>query len=185
MTREQRERLSSLVDDELDSVALDDALCELSRDEELRGLWMRYHVIGEVLRGEPTTCGAIAVGDRVRERLVDPPLVLRTRPRAAVPRWLRQTGVWTLAASVALVAILGGSILFRDTTSAPPVRMARQEGPPPIPYRERSGIRWGVQRPEVESKLDSFLVTHQGYSPVAGFKGMVPYATFASYGTER
>jgi len=184
MSREQREQLSSLLDDELDPAVQDFALRELSEDEGLRGLWGRYHLIGEVLRGEPISRGAIAVADQVRERLVEEPVLLSPQPRIAVPRWLTHAGGWALAASVALLAIVSGPTLFRGD-AAPSVWVAQQEPSAPVLYLDRSGARWGVRRPEVESKLNSFLASHQEYSPVAGLKGMVPYATFARYDSWR
>jgi sigma-E factor negative regulatory protein RseA len=183
MSREQREHLSSLLDDELDLVAQDSALREASRNEELRGLWGRYHVIGEVLRGEPISRGTFAVADEVRKRLAEEPVALLPRS-TALSRGLVQVGGWALAASVVLLAIVSGPTLFRGD-AAPPLRIARQEPPVSVLYLDRAGSRWGVRRPEVESKLNSFLVNHQEYSPMAGLKGMVPYATLARYDSWR
>jgi len=184
MSWEQREHLSSLLDGELDPATQDRVLGELNEDEGLRDLWGRYHLIGEVLRGEPVSHGVIAVADRVRKCLEEEPVMLSPRPRISIPRGLVHVGGWALAASVALLAIVSGPTLFRGAAT-PSTWLVRQEPPTPILYRDQSGVRWGVRRPEVESKLNSFLANHQAYSPVAGLKGMVSYATFARYDSGR
>jgi sigma-E factor negative regulatory protein RseA len=178
MSQELREQLSSLLDDELDAAGTDAALRELSGDQELRATWGRYHLIGDALRGEPVMVDAMGVADRVRERLAQEPVPLR--PHHGTPRWLVQVGGWAMAASLALVAIVSGPALFRGDLDT---SLTIAEQPPPMSalYVDRTGYRWGVRRPEVELKLDRFLANHQDYSPVAGMKSMVPYATLASY----
>jgi sigma-E factor negative regulatory protein RseA len=41
--------------------------------------------------------------------------------------------------------------------------------------------RWHLDRPDLASKLDLFLVNHQEAAPAAGVKGMLPYATLVGY----
>ncbi|MFZ1574909.1 MAG: hypothetical protein WAT36_06700, partial [Chromatiaceae bacterium] len=41
--------------------------------------------------------------------------------------------------------------------------------------------RWHLAEPELESKLDQFLVNHQASSSVNGIKGIFPYATVVGY----
>jgi sigma-E factor negative regulatory protein RseA len=54
-----------------------------------------------------------------------------------------------------------------------------------VRYADKPGTRWGVKTPEIESKLNDYLVNHQEYAPTAGMKGMLPYASFVSYDAGR
>lgn len=64
MTEKLRQSLSAAMDDEADAFELRRVLDELGRDDELRSLWDRYHLIGSALRGERTR-----VPPELRERL--------------------------------------------------------------------------------------------------------------------
>jgi sigma-E factor negative regulatory protein RseA len=52
MNERLRQSLSAVVDGEADAFELRRVLDELERDPELRAAWMRYHLIGSVIRGE-------------------------------------------------------------------------------------------------------------------------------------
>jgi sigma-E factor negative regulatory protein RseA len=182
MSWEQREHLSSLSDDELGPSTQDLTLGALLRDEELRSLWARYHVIGEALRGEPVSRQAFAIADRVHRQLAAEP---EKRPARSwswtqAPRWLIHAGGFALAASVLLLAVLSGPAWFGDPAT-PTVQVVQRMSPVPGRYQDPSS-RWGVHQPEVALKLDRFLVNHQRASPVASLKGMVPYVTFVDHG---
>ena len=181
MSQTKREQqLSILMDDELDRDEMERSLNDLSGDRELRALWDRYHLIGDALRGEPLSQEIMTVAERVRERLSDEPMVLVPRTRRIPRRWLTPLAGSALAASVALVALVAGPGWFEIGDLAP-VQLAKKPSPAPTLYRDRAGTYWSLQRPEVESKLNGFLVNHQEYAPASGMKGMMPHVTFASY----
>jgi sigma-E factor negative regulatory protein RseA len=185
MSQAKREQqLSILMDDELDRDEMERSLNDLSGDRELRALWDRYHLIGDALRGEPLSRETMRVADRVRERLSDEPMVLVPRTRRIPRRWLTPLAGSALAASVALVALVAGPGWFEIGDLAP-VQLAKKPSPAPTLYRDRTGTYWSLRRPEVESKLNSFLVNHQEYTPASGMKGVVPHVTFASYDYRR
>ena len=121
MTEKLRQSLSAAMDDEADAFELRRVLDELGRDDDLRGLWDRYHLIGSVVRGERTRVPE-GLRDRVWQALdvvepedagVDGPFdspvsaaagsagVVAGRP------WLgRLTGL-AVAASVAFAVVIG------------------------------------------------------------------------------
>lgn len=181
MSQAKREQqLSILMDDELERDEMERALNDLSGDRELRALWDRYHLIGDALRGEPLSRETMAVADRVRERLGDEPMVLPPRRRRIPRRWLTPVAGSVLAASVALVALVSGPG-WLGIGDPVPVQLAKEAPPAPTLYRDRTGTYWSLRQPEVESKLNSFLVNHQAYAPASGMKGVRPHVTFASY----
>jgi sigma-E factor negative regulatory protein RseA len=178
------------MDDELEPTTLQASLDNLTSDRELRALWDRYHLIGDALRGEPLDRNVQGVADRVRDRLVEEPAVLVPSRRLLPRRWVLPAAGSALAASVALLALLAGPGLFGTTGEAPSFeasggfQVAERASARRL-YGDRDGTYWNLQRPEVESKLNSYLVNHQEYSPSAGMKGMLPYASFVSYDARR
>src|SRR2546428_6031261 len=67
-----KEKLSALIDGELQGDSLHAHLGRLRADPELRSAWDAYHLIGDALRGE-TSPGIV---DRVIARLREEPTVL-------------------------------------------------------------------------------------------------------------
>ncbi|HEX7035773.1 MAG TPA: sigma-E factor negative regulatory protein [Pseudomonadales bacterium] len=55
MTEQLRQSLSAAIDDEADAFELRRVMDELGRDPELRAVWDRYHLIGDVLRADRRT----------------------------------------------------------------------------------------------------------------------------------
>lgn len=185
MSQSKREQqLSILMDDELDRDEMERSLNDLSGDQDLRALWDRYHLIGDALRGEPLSRETMTVADQVRERLSDEPVVLVPKMRRITRRWATPLAGSALAASVILLVLVAGPRWLGPGDSAP-VQLANQSPPAPTLYRNRTGTHWSLRRPEVESKLNGFLVNHQEYAPASGMKGGVPYVTFASYDSLR
>jgi sigma-E factor negative regulatory protein RseA len=191
MSQVKREQLSILMDDELGRSEVHGALADLTSDQELRSLWDRYHLIGDALRGEPLNRAVTQIAERVRARLATEGVVPLPARRRLVPRqWVSPLFGSALAASLAVVAIIAGPALFRGDGAAPlqvaVTPTARPAAVPPTAfYVNRTGTYWNLQRPEVESKLNSYLVNHQEYAPATGMKGMLPYATFVSYDARR
>jgi sigma-E factor negative regulatory protein RseA len=183
MTDEPRQRLSALQDDELAPAQVPALLDALAADPELRERWERYALIGQAIRGEAIDPGTRELADRVRAALVSEPTVLcphrlqRTRSQG-----IRRYAGLALAASVALVAILTAPTLLREpidsgAVGSVAVRMAERQG---LPLQ-----RWHLDQPELASKLDRYLVTHQATAPTTGAKGLLPYAMLVGYESGR
>lgn len=183
MTDEPRQRLSALQDDELTPAQVPPLLDALASDPELRARWERYALIGQAIRGEAIDPSARDLADRVRAALAGEPTVLcphrleRTRRQGA-----RRYAGLALAASVALVAILTAPTLLREPLDPGAV------GPVAVRLVERQSIplqRWHLEHPELASKLDRYLVTHQATAPATGAKGLLPYAMLVGYESGR
>lgn len=193
MSQGKREQLSTLIDDELDPVEMEVAFGALTDNRELRAAWDRYHLIGDALRGEPLNRDVLSVAQRVRERLDAESVVPTSHPRHRMPRhWLAPVAGSALAASVALTVLVVAPEFFKEGDPEPlklaeeaplePLLLAEEVSSPPPLYVDRTGTYWSLKRPEVETKLNSFLVNHQEYAPATGIKG---YATFVSYDARR
>jgi sigma-E factor negative regulatory protein RseA len=77
-----KEKLSALIDGELQSDSLHAHLGRLRADPELRGAWDTYHLIGDALRGQVGP----RISDRVVARLREEPTVLAPRPKKSTSR---------------------------------------------------------------------------------------------------
>ena len=187
MNEETRQRLSALVDQELPQREHDHALRELTASADTRAVWARYHLIGDVLRGEWANPGSPGIAGRVRQRLREEPTVLAPallRKRSG--RSLRPLAGVSIAASVAAAVVLVGPRLG-DLQQVEPVQTAQTREPLPLvqPRGEGEGTRWDLGKPELESKLNAYLVNHHKYAPAVHPQGMISYASFAGYDLKR
>lgn len=169
MIEETKESLSALLDGELDGQEADRLLALTRESEELRRLWGRYHLVGDLLRGEKVLVEASSLADLVQARLRDePPIIAAPReagepkqagPAAAVspiakPRpaarplpsqWRRMATGTALAASVAALALFLSPLLIQSQAPAPVALAARPAAPPAtVVAADADGNRWKV-----------------------------------------
>ena len=188
MNEQTRETLSALIDGELTSNATSAVVEQLTESDDLCGHWDRYHVIGDVIRGEEIRSEYRGVASGVRDKLQREPTVFAPSRRSRVRlrrKWIKPVAGSALAASVAAIALLAAPQFINQDTSSPPLLTSIEDTPPKQLYYARSGTSWNLSKPDVESKLNAYLVNHQEYAPTPSVKGMLPYVTFVSYDTGR
>ena len=131
---QRRERLSALVDGELDTPALSSA-CECwQADEELRRDWHAWHLIGDVLRSDDLACAAerdLRLLGAVRERLSGEPVVLAPaalRHAVAAGRFDFRGGHWRVPGAIAagFALVIGTVVVMRpaDSGAGNPAQLA-------------------------------------------------------------
>ncbi len=175
-----KEKVSGLVDAELDRDSTDTVLRELTQDETLRAVWDRYHLIGAALKHEVSGLEGASVVHRVAD-------AIRTEPTPAVQRdnivpfplrALKPAAGFAIAASVAAAVVFG---LLPNTDFAPETggtvamqTSINEEFP-------TSATRWQTISPEMEKVLNAYLVEHGEFSAPSGLTGLTSYARFVSY----
>lgn len=203
MIDEPKHRLSALLDGELAATQLPALLDALTDDPELRACWERYTLIGQSIRGEAIHINARQLAEQVRTALHTEPTLLRPPRSLPVPhRWSRRDTGWALAASVTLMAVLTLPLLSTEP-DAPELADVSRNTPlntPPstslsVPLVEQQlehqlaqqfeHQRWHLEQPELASKLDRYLVTHQAKASASGATGLLPYAMLVGYETGR
>jgi len=157
-----KDKLSALMDGELDDRSAAAVIQALGRDPEAVRTWRTYQLISHALRPGPALTDGFAA--RVAERLAGEPTVLAPRALKAESRkWFALSA----AASVAAVAMVGWIALAPQPEVAPPgTPVAQAEAKPNI-----------VPLP---TQANDYLLAHQGVSPRGSLQGMAPYVRTVS-----
>lgn len=192
MAVNHREMLSALVDGQLSGQELDTALALIASDSAARSDFLRYQQSSDFIHGY--TRGAvdkpIDLTQRISAALATEPAYKASPLRKAnilrfPARLWKQAGGLAVAASIGALAVVGVNNQpgFQQQDAA----IAAIESVAPQTARVTTQVanqvnRWTVGEPEVEDRLNSYLVDHSEYS--AG-TGMFSYGRVVSYGTEQ
>jgi len=157
------ERISALMDGELERREAGGALDALKHEGGARDAWRRYHLIGDAMRDTRLLSAGFAA--RVTMKLGDEPTVLapRAKPLLEQRRWQ----LLSAAASVAAVAFVSFAYFSQDP-AAPAV---------PVAQTPASAETAQVAPPET---ANDYLLAHQGYSPRNSLQGMAAYVRTVS-----
>ena len=196
---DSKERLSAFVDGELEGPARDRIVDALYEDRELRRTWERFHLIGDAMRGTGPVAGADTVAREVGAALAGESVV-RLKPRARRPRLHPLSGL-AIAAAIATIAVLGLHRLDGGGVQPPQVADAsRAESAAAVPAPaaadrfearvasvaepsagvEASRLQWSGVAPDVEARLNAYLVSHNEYAG-DGVRGVLPYVRIVGY----
>jgi len=191
MTDKLNEQVSALLDNELSDAEMASVLTGLSQQHELKQKWDRYHLIGDVMRGEPIQFKATEISERVRQQVESEPAIISIPKQTGVgsrrSHWTKPIAGAALAASVATVAVISApGFLGLDEPAIPKLTATNISTATPVSRQSISGTRWkNLTEPSLETRLNGYLVDHSEHaSPGTGI-GVMPYATFVGYDTER
>lgn len=177
MTETNQEQLSCLMDGELDPKAQEFLLRRLAGDSGMSKRWRRYHLVRACLHKEFESAGCIA--ERVRNALANESI---DSPAESMPRWLRPIAGGAIAASVALIAIVGinANLLERGqpetvgeqagfVSKPTPLDRSFSQQPVPVGYSEVT--------PEDRQRISTFMLRHNQASGGSGFVPYLPIVT--------
>ena len=195
----QDETLSTLMDGELQSTALQSAITSVMSDSKSRSTWHAYHVIGDVLRSEELSGAAqdLQFLARLEARLAHEPLSLTTMEALPLPppsgRYLQSANgpiFWRALATVActvLVAVVGFSVL--SPGAAPPSGSMASATPSEIQINatQAAPLQVAVSPDGMirDPRLDQLLSAHQqlgGHSAFQMPSGFLRNATYEGAG---
>jgi sigma-E factor negative regulatory protein RseA len=158
-----KDRISQLMDGELDGRAAAEAMAACGRGGEALETWRTYHLISDAMRDSCVLSAGFSA--RLTERLAAEPAVLapqRSRPESRT--WFALSA----AASFAAVALVGWLAFAPQAGVAPQVAQA------PRPALE-------AQAPAMTpSAANDYLLAHQGFSPRVSIQGAAPYVRTVS-----
>lgn len=147
------DKLSALMDSELEAQEARLEIRRLNDHEELCAAWETFHLIGDVLRGDRQVLSTDFAA-RLRARLTEEATVMM--PRGL---WLPRPAIYGLSAAASLCAIAAIAWVAFSFGGVPgttgPVAMAE-----PVPATGR---------------ISEYLIAHQEFSPSSALQGLAPY----------
>ncbi len=175
-----KEKLSALVDNELDELEERRVFTALKGDVALRRTWERYHLVRAALHQDVDVVVAQDAAEQVARRIEAEPSTAVSFRRHRVTRFL---GTLAIAASVAAIAITGVQWIHPPAPAPLPALAANKPASQNI---IRSGTtRWDMKEPEAESALNAYLVEHDEFASTSGLGGMMPYVRVVSYDNDK
>jgi sigma-E factor negative regulatory protein RseA len=185
MTEQEYERLSALVDDEILEDEISFEINKLSSNSVSRETWSRYHLIGDAMRGETGSLYHPGLAEAISKQLDNEPVVLAPGviKRSRSLRKRSYTGLAVAASLAAVAVVLAPQMINPEGADTPQPSVADSQRPDTQTlYIAEDGTRWELlKKPEVESRLNAYLVNHQERSPSSNIKGIMPFANFVSY----
>lgn len=138
-----KEKISALMDDELDSGSSEHLVAALAKDERLLECWSTYHRIGDAMRG------ASELSDdfygRLMQRVDAEPVVLAPKRRISI----KQHPLMSIAASLAAVMVVGWVILQQQDAA----------------MTDTTGMATVAQNTVSPESVNAYLVAHRQLSP--------------------
>ena len=165
-----KDRISQLMDGELDERSAADTIKACAQGAEALETWRTYHLISDAMRDSRVLSAGFSL--RVAQRLEAEPTVLAPqRKRAESRTWFAASA----AASFAAVALVGW-LAFAPRPGGEP-QMALQ-APAISPLVALAPVQPVLVPPP--SAANDYLLAHQGFSPRVSFQGMAPYVRSVS-----
>lgn len=181
-----REQLSALVDNECDMVDWTALQAGYAESTELKGAWADYHLIGEVLRGQPVlhtgstafVAGVMAkVAQETRRPVaVPPPPVVGPAPVAANDAVFRWKMVAGFASFAAMAAVMWQLVALPVAPTGPQLASA----PPPSDTLQRVVTPAGdvmIRDPQ----LDELMAAHRQWGGVSALQMPAGFLRSATY----
>ena len=158
------DKISALMDGELDVRQAHEQFGRLKQDGELADGWQTFHLIGDAMRGDRALSPEFK--RRMAERLDAEPTVLAPQRSMAPKRAV--TYALSAAASVAAVALVGW-VAFVSNPIATQQELAKAPvAPVAAPPTQLASV-------PSDGKMNDYLIAHQEFSPSTSIQGVAPY----------
>lgn len=182
-----KDTVSEIIDQRVTPHDFGDFIDQVAKDHRALEKWRNYHLIGDVIRGEVTSTGNCMLA-RVQRALEAEPTVLAPKAepvtnstevgRPSNIEALKSAGMFAIAASIALMAVLtlspdapmaerGGSEIARNTVNG-------------LPEVSSTVLAEPVQQQAFEAEFGQMLVEHGEFTATSGLNGLIAYAKLVS-----
>jgi sigma-E factor negative regulatory protein RseA len=163
---EMNEKISTLMDGELERDEALQAIRHLGNDAARRATWDEYHLIGDVLRGE--SAGEVVrrkkLADDIFARLADEPIILVPAAVKVQPVQKKTRFALAMAASVVTVSAIAVVALKQQSGGmAVPVQTVQQIAP-------QSVLVGTVQGGQSDVRVNDYLTIHRQFANSGGFQ---------------
>jgi sigma-E factor negative regulatory protein RseA len=155
------DRISALMDGELDDKEAQSTVMRLKTDAALRGRWDEFHVVRDAMRGEPLLSADF--GAKLSRRLADEPTVLAPYRKTSKIRRVT-TYAMSAAASLSAAAFVAWVALSPNAPSTP------VPGGPiaATPNGALQPVGNAAQQPEIvpyDRNMNGYLLAHEAAAP--------------------
>ena len=166
------ERISAFMDGEAAHTETQQAMQRLKQDDEYNKTWATYHLIGDMMRGDPLLRGDFM--SRFHARMEREPTQLA--PRVT---WRKSANLaLSAAASISAIAVvLTLALTENPLRSQGQVAVAPRAEAPVVAQIEPKARPIPVSQPR---KVNEYLMAHQEYSPSTTLQGVAPYVRTVS-----
>lgn len=170
-------RVSELMDGELDDQSVSNVLGSLKKDPELQEKWQTYHLIGDAIR--QSSCLSINISSSVSQKLKTEPITFS--PKAATKSPIRNDRkqkykVIAFAVAASVIAMVSGGIFMNHLYEPKHMIVAEQSkqernfNAAPIMVSNPS-VKHHYVHPPVE--INDYLFVHREFSPGVTMRGQI------------
>jgi sigma-E factor negative regulatory protein RseA len=196
-----RNKISALMDGELDSIEVADTITQVKKTEDLRNEWSTYHLIRDALRQPVMSTVDITSG--IRKKLAIEPTVLTPKlPKEKKGKVFAFAVAASMLTAVAAVTWMGGQTMDQPldrvtkTESAEPavitipvlVQKEEFKADPVLAQKEEFKTDKSFLQAQAEAQADSdvipmsapiqlndYMFAHEEFSPRTAIRGVSPY----------
>lgn len=185
MNEKVNEQLSAFADGELPEQEHEFLIRQLTHNQDLLGKWGRYHLIRDAMQNHLPVHVDGGLSERISVAMEDEPEHLQVGETPPVKQWTRPLAGFAVAASVAVMAVLGLQNLSQPggTPVLPQLARIQPQASPLLPASS-NGLHWNAQ-PAIASRLNGYLVNHNESVSSTQLQGMLHYARIAGYEQKR
>ncbi len=178
-----KEQLSALLDDELPATERALLLQRLAQDNELRDQFARYQLIQDAIGKHLPSQVDMDLSARIQSALQHDTSYAASvsKPVSFTSRTVKTLSGLAIAASVAVISVLGAQRLFLVTDDAKIDNLKNDSLLIAKQYRKTDGMRWTQIRNEVGNRLNGYLVNHREMTSSTSIQGMMNYVRIAGY----
>jgi len=177
-----KDKISALMDGELDSIEVADTISQIKESEELRNEWSTYHLIGDILRQPSMSTPDIA--SKIRNEVDIEPIILTPDiPKEKKSQVFAFAIAASMVAAVAAVTWMGGQTMNRPLTDEPSLQavinnelaeptVTTVTTDPVLAQKEESKTDKLVLQDPAPIRLNDYMFAHGEFTAI---RGVSPY----------
>ena len=174
-----KDKISALMDGELDSIDVADTISQIKESEELRKEWSTYHLIGDILRQPEMSTPDISL--KIRNEVDIESIVLtRDIPKEKNSQVFAFAIAASMVAAVAAVTWMGGQTMNRPLTDEPSLQAVIKNEfaeptvttDPVLAQKEEPKTDKLVLQDPAPIRLNDYMFAHGEFTAI---RGVSPY----------
>ena len=168
-----KDKISALMDGELDSIDMADTISQIKESEELRNEWSTYHLIGDVLRQPAMSTPDIA--SNIRNELdIEPSVLAPDIPKERKSQVFAFAIAASMVAAVAAVTWMGGQTMNLPLADKPSLQAVAPTvtSDPVLAKKEESNTEKLVLQDPASIRINDYMFAHGEFTAI---RGVSPY----------